>query len=195
MKTLVQFINESTVSESVDVKSIVDKVKSLGPDEKIRFLYGVVYDYGKKSEILPDIMEVASILKDKNGRYYCVPNIIIDEYAHKAMVNLAKKAPKGVNIKGANFFRGNTSFDETAIEYILTNLAQELQSLLSDRAFVKFVSLDPAECLDYSKKYVKEIKPVKFKENIRNIDNQIRNLEKQIEDLKELKKKIEDIMV
>lgn len=195
MKTLTQFINESIVSESVDVKSIVDKVKALGPDEKIRFLYGVVYDYGKKSEILPDIMEVASILKDKNGRYYCVANIIIDEYAHKAMVNLAKKAPKGVNIKGANFFRGNTSFDETAIEYILTNLPQELRSILSDRVFVKFVSLDPAECLDYSKKYVKEIKPVKFKENIRDIDNQIRNLEKQIEDLKELKKKIEDIMV
>ena len=139
-------------------------------------------------------MELASILKDKNGRYYCCPNIVIDDYAQKAMVNLAKKAPKGVNIKGANFFRGNTSFDETAIEYILTNLPQELRSLLSDRAFVKFVSLDPAECLDYSKKYVKEIKPVKFEENIKNIDIQIRNLENQIKDLQELKKKIKDIM-
>ena len=194
MKTLVQHINESIVSESIDVKSIVDKALALGPDEKMYFLYGVVYDYGKKTEILPGIMEVASILKDKKGRYYCCPNIVIDDYAQKAMVNLAKKAPKGVNIKGANFFRGNTSFDETAIEYILTNLPQELQSLLSDRAFVKFVSLDPEECLDYSKKYVKEIKPVKFTENIKNIDIQIRNLENQIEDLKELKKKIKDIM-
>ena len=195
MKSLIQYINESVINEAINLNSIIDKIKSLGADEKINFLYGVIFDYGEKTENFPETRELVSVLKSKrDGKYYCVADIVLDNIVEKALLNIAKNAPKEVNMKKANMFRSMTAFDETAIEYVLTNLPKEIQSLLGDSIFVKFVSLDPEECYEYAKKYVKEIKPVTFKEKIRDIDNQIRSLEKQIESLKDIKKKIEEIM-